>query len=61
MEDYIHTFLKLFTASCNVDDNKTKHIVYFESGCIISHVLAFTANRERERFPVIILLTMMIY
>lgn len=51
MEDYIHTFLKLFTASYNVEDNKAKHILYFnniESGCIISHVLAFPVNREKE-------------
>lgn len=55
MEDYIHTFKKLFTASYNVEDNKTKHILYFnniESGCIISHVLAFPVNTERERFPI---------
>lgn len=49
VEDYIHTFLKVFTASYNVEDTKMKHILYFnntESSCIISHVLAFPVNRE---------------
>lgn len=58
MEGYIHTFLKLFTVSCNVEDNKTKHILYFnniESDCIISRVLAFLVNREGQRFHIIIL------
>lgn len=60
---YTH-ILKLFTISYKVENNKTKHILYFndiESGCIISHVLAFPVNREGERFPIIILLTVMLY
>lgn len=59
----MHTFLKLFTASYNVENNKLSIFsisITLNQGALLVMYWYFQLT-EKERFLIIILLTMMLY